>query len=97
VLGEHRFVARDSFQGKLKLASEGDKLVKSRSTGENQGSGVKDDVVRNADVVSVRSKTSIRTAVFKGRTKIESDSTKVVPSLASWIVSDNEGATRRDG
>ncbi len=68
-----------------------------RGTGENKGGGVEDDVVRDADVVRVRDKASIRAVVFQGRTKVETHSAEVITSFMSGIVCDNEGATGSNG
>ncbi len=35
--------------------------------------------------------------MFEGRAKVKSDSSKFVPSFASWIVGNNEAATRNNG
>jgi hypothetical protein len=85
------------FGGGGEAVCEGEELVKAWCAGDNERSGVQYDVVGDPNYIGVGDETSIRTVVWQRRAKIESDEAKVVPSLSSSVVHDDEGATGCDG
>ena len=60
-------------------------------------SRVQYDVVAHAVRVGVRDETVVRPIVVKCRSEVKSNEAKVVPSLSSGVVHDDEGATGCDG
>ncbi len=75
---------------------EGKQLVGTRSAGENKKGRVENDIVGYPHLISVGSEATARPIVFEGGTKIKTDSPKIIPGFASWVVGNYEGATWSD-
>jgi hypothetical protein len=85
------------FGGSGEAVCEGEELFKAWCAGGHERSGVQYDVVGDANFIGVGDEASIRTVAWQRGAKIESDEAKVVLSLSSSVVHDDEGATGCDG
>ncbi len=84
------------FGGRGKSLREGEKLIEARGAWSDERCRVQDDVVGNAEVVSVGDESTVRAIVRQSWTKVEADEAEIVPSFASGVVNDDEGTARGD-
>jgi hypothetical protein len=73
-----------------------EKLIETRSAGNDKRGRVKDDVVGDSKVVSVGNETTVRTIVRQSWSEIEADETEVVPGFLLGVVHNNKDATWSD-
>ncbi len=78
----------------MRASSWSNRLAPAR---EYERGWVKDDVVRYPVRVGFGDETVVRPIVREGRPKVVANNTKVVPSLTSSVVQDDEGAAGCDG
>ena len=76
----------------VKSGSEGDQLIKSACSRDDERCRIDNNAVRCADLHCFLDEAAIRTIVLQGWSKVKPDKSEVVPGFAHRVVNDDEGA-----